>query len=340
MSELKTTSLYEFHLSKNSKMIDFAGWSMPFSYDGTLKEHNYVRQSAGYFDVSHMGRLRLNYSQIEEINYLICSELKNIDNTKALYTIFTSDTGTAIDDVIFWKFEDDLILICNASNTSKIKNHLDINSISYEDLTNNTDLIAVQGNSAISIIEEMMLIPNKFSTSKNSKYTYARTGYTGEDGVEVMLDQKDTLHFVEKLEAKGVKPCGLGSRDTLRLEASLPLYGFELTDDITPVEAGLKWTLSNKSDYIGKNVIDEQLNSKNHKYLKKFKLNAKQIARTGTTCKSNNVSGIVTSGNISPILGYPIGFTLFETNPSDNLVEFDIRGNLIEGNLLDKRFLS
>ena len=340
MSELKTTSLYEFHLSKNSKMIDFAGWSMPFSYDGTLKEHNYVRQSAGYFDVSHMGRLRLNYSQIEEINYLICSELKNIDNTKALYTIFTSDTGTAIDDVIFWKFEDDLILICNASNTYKIKNHLDINSISYEDLTNSTDLIAVQGNSAISIIEEMMLIPNKFSTSKNSKYTYARTGYTGEDGVEVMLDQKDTLHFVEKLEAKGVKPCGLGSRDTLRLEASLPLYGFELTDDITPVEAGLKWTLSNKSDYIGKNVIDEQLNSKNHKYLKKFKLNAKQIARTGTTCKSNNVSGIVTSGNISPILGHPIGFTLFETNPSDNLVEFDIRGNLIEGNLLDKRFLS
>ena len=340
MSELKTTSLYEFHLSKNSKMIDFAGWSMPFSYDGTLKEHNYVRQSAGYFDVSHMGRLRLNYSQIEEINYLICSELKDIDNTKALYTIFTSDTGTAIDDVIFWKFEDDLILICNASNTSKIKNHLDINSISYEDLTNNTDLIAVQGTSAISIIEELMLIPNKFSTSKNSKYTYARTGYTGEDGVEVMLDQKDTLHFIEKLEAKGIMPCGLGSRDTLRLEASLPLYGFELTDDITPVEAGLKWTLSNKSDYIGKNVIDEQLNSKNHKYLKKFKLNAKQIARTGTTCKSNNVSGIVTSGNISPILGHPIGFTLFETNPSDNLVEFDIRGNLIEGNLLDKRFLS
>ena len=255
MSELKTTSLYEFHLNKNSKMIDFAGWSMPFSYDGTLKEHNYVRQSAGYFDVSHMGRLRLSYSQIEDINYLICSELNELDNTKALYSIFTSDTGTAIDDVIFWKFEDDLILICNASNTSKIKNHLDTNSINYEDLTDETDLIAVQGNKAISIIEEMMVIPNKFSTSKDSKYIYARTGYTGEDGVEVMLDQKDTLKFIQQLEAKGVMPCGLGSRDTLRLEASLPLYGFELTDDITPVEAGLKWTLSNKSDYMGKSVI-------------------------------------------------------------------------------------
>ena len=340
MSDLKTTSLYEFHLSKESKMIDFAGWSMPFSYDGTLKEHNYVRESAGYFDVSHMGRLRLSYSQIEEINYLICSELRDIDNTKALYSIFLSESGTAIDDVIFWKFEDDLILICNASNTVKIKNHLDANSITYDDLTNETDLIAVQGKNAISIVEEMMPVPDKFSTSKDSIYTYARTGYTGEDGVEVMLDQKDTLDFIQKLEAKGIKPCGLGSRDTLRLEASLPLYGFELTDDISPVEAGLKWTLTNKSDYMGKSLIDEQIDSKNHKYLKRFKLNAKQIARTGTVCNSGNVSGTVTSGNISPILGHPIGFVLFETNPSDNLVEFDIRGNLIEGNLLDKRFLS
>ena len=157
MSELKKTSLYEFHLSKNSKMIDFAGWSMPFSYDGTLKEHNYVREAAGYFDVSHMGRFRLNHSQIEEINYLICSELKNIGNTKALYSIFTAESGTAIDDVIFWKFEDDLILICNASNTSKIKNHLDFNSINYDDLTNNTDLIAVQGKDSIAIIEEMIV---------------------------------------------------------------------------------------------------------------------------------------------------------------------------------------
>ena len=106
MSESKTTSLYDFHLSKNAKIIDFAGWSMPFSYDGTLKEHHYVRESAGYFDVSHMGRLRLNYSQIDDINYLICSDLKNISNSKALYYIFISEEGTAIDDVIFWKFND------------------------------------------------------------------------------------------------------------------------------------------------------------------------------------------------------------------------------------------
>ena len=340
MSEFKTTSLYEFHLSKKAKMIDFAGWSMPFSYEGTLKEHNYVRDGAGYFDVSHMGRLRLKYSQIEDINYLICSDLKNINNTKALYSIFTSETGTAIDDVIFWKFEDDLILICNASNTNKIKTHLDINSIDYEDLTLITDLIAVQGKNAIDIVSDIMSVPNKFSTSKDRKYTYARTGYTGEDGVEVMVDNKETLNFINDLESRGVQPCGLGSRDTLRLEASLPLYGFELTDDITPVEAGLKWTITNNDDYLGKEAIDEQLNSKQHKHLKKFNLNAKQIARTGTICTSDGVEGVVTSGNISPVLGYPIGFVLFKSNPPDDLVEFDIRGNLIEGKLLYKRFLS
>ena len=340
MSELKTTSLYDFHLSKNAKMIDFAGWSMPFSYDGTLKEHHYVRDSVGYFDVSHMGRLRLSYSQIEDINYLICSELKNLENTKALYSIFTSEQGTAIDDVIFWKFEDDLILICNASNTNKIKSHLDINSITYEDLTLTTDLIAIQGKNAMNIIDQIMTIPDKFSTFKENNYIYARTGYTGEDGVEVMLDSKDTLDFINMLETKGVKPCGLGSRDTLRLEASLPLYGFELTDDITPVEAGLKWTITNENDYLGKQIIDEQISSKQHKHLKRFKLSAKQIARTGTICVSDGVEGVVTSGNISPILGHPIGYVLFESNPADDLVEFDIRGNLIEGNLIYKRFLS
>jgi len=340
MSESKTTSLYDFHLSKNAKVIDFAGWSMPFSYDGTLKEHHYVRESAGYFDVSHMGRLRLNYSQIEEINYLICSDLKNISNTKALYSIFTSEDGTAVDDVIFWKFEDDLILICNASNTNKIKTHLDIHSINYEDLTMSTDLIAVQGKSAIDIVSNIMSIPDKFSTSKEGKFVYARTGYTGEDGIEVMLDTSDTLGFIFELEAKGVKPCGLGSRDTLRLEASLPLYGFELTDDISPIEAGLKWTVTNKDEYLGKDIIDHQIESKEHKHLKRFKLNAKQIARTGTICTSDGVEGIVTSGNISPILGYPIGFVLFKSNPADDLVEFDIRGSLIEGNLIYKRFLN
>lgn len=340
MSEQKTTYLYNFHTSQNAKMIDFGGWSMPFSYDGTLKEHNYVREDTGFFDVSHMGRLRLQQDQMELINSLICSELTSIENTKALYSLFLNENGNALDDVIFWKFEDDLILICNASNTEKITNHLASHSVNFDNLTSDTVLIAVQGKTAIEKLENKFNIPEKFNTGRIDKFTYARTGYTGEDGIEIMCSNDDADELINYLMSIDIKPCGLGSRDTLRLEGSLPLYGFELTEDISPVEAGLKWTITNKSNYLGKEKIDDQINSGNHKYLKRFTLNGRQIARTGTEVLSDNVKGLVTSGNISPVLQVPIGFVLFESKPPVDLVNFDIRGNLLEGNLLKKRFLS
>ena len=174
---------------------------------------------------------------------------------------------------------------------------------------------------------------------KKNNYTYARTGYTGEDGLEVMCSNENVEKLMHFLEENDIKPCGLGARDTLRLEASLPLYGFELSDNISPIEAGLKWTITNQNDYKGKDVIETQIQTKKHKSLRKFKINARQIARTDTLCTSNGINGLVTSGNISPILGHPIGFIIFETNPVTDLVEFQIRGNLIEGKLLNKRFL-
>ena len=339
MPKSKKTHLFDFHKQQNAKIINFAGWDMPFSYDGTLKEHHYVRENAGYFDVSHMGRLKLDYSQITEINELICSELNNIDNTKALYSIFINDNGGSIDDVIFWKFQDELILICNAANTEKIKVHLDSNNITYDDLTESSILIAIQGKNAIDLLSSEFEIPEKFSTMKKNNYTYARTGYTGEDGLEVMCSNENAAKLMHFLKENDIKPCGLGARDTLRLEASLPLYGFELSDNISPIEAGLKWTITNQNEYKGKEVIETQIQTKKHKSLRKFKINARQIARTDTLCTSNGINGLVTSGNISPILGHPIGFIIFETNPVTDLVEFQIRGNLIEGKLLNKRFL-
>lgn len=340
MSDLKTTKLHTYHTSKNAKFINFAGWSMPFSYEGTLLEHNRVRQTSGFFDVSHMGRLILDYHQIKEINSLICSELKSLNNTKALYTVFSSDEGNALDDVIFWKFQDELVLICNASNTEKIKNHLLEHNIYFQDVTLSTSLIAVQGLNAIELLSTTFDIPDKFSTKKMSHFSYARTGYTGEDGIEIMVDNENVEELLRLLESLEILPCGLGSRDTLRLEASLPLYGFELSEKISPVEAGLKWTITNENDYLGKKVHDQQLLTGNHKVLKKFILNVKNIARTDTLCSAGKINGVVTSGNISPVLGHPIGFALFETKPDTDLAVFDIRGNLIEGKLLNKRFLS
>ena len=174
----KTTQLHNYHLSQKAKFIDFGDWSMPFSYEGTLKEHNIVRTSSGFFDVSHMGRLEIKYSQIDKISNLICSELIDIPTNKALYSIFTNEEGNALDDVIFWKFEDKIILIPNASNLEKIKSHLTSHNIEFIDKSKDTVLIAVQGPDTINLIQDRFEIPDKFTTNYTENYLYARTGYT------------------------------------------------------------------------------------------------------------------------------------------------------------------
>ena len=179
---------------------------MPFSYEGTLKEHNIVRTSSGFFDVSHMGRLEIKYSQIDKISNLICSELIDIPTNKALYSIFTNEEGNALDDVIFWKFEDKIILIPNASNLDKIKSHLTTHNVEYIDKSEDTVLIAVQGPDTIDLIQDRFEIPDKFTTNYTENYLYARTGYTGEDGVEIMANNEDADSLLTFLIEKGVKP--------------------------------------------------------------------------------------------------------------------------------------
>jgi len=340
MPDSLLSPLHTYHIENKAKFIDFAGWSMPFSYDGTIKEHNYVRTNTGFFDVSHMGRIEIQNSEIDKLSKLICSDIENLNEGKALYSIFTDANGCAIDDVIFWKFSDHIILICNAANSLKVIDHLIEHSISINVITESTALIAVQGPKSLNLMANLLEIPSEFSCMKNNLYTYARTGYTGEEGLEIMVSLDNLDNLISFLTLSEVKPCGLGARDTLRLEASLPLYGFELTQDITPIEAGLKWTVSNKNDFIGSDVINEQISSGNHQILKKFIIDSRSIARTGTDVMAGSVSGVVTSGNYSPILKKTIGFALFENQPTTDLLEFDIRGKLVEGKIMKKRFLS
>ena len=340
MPNIKYSPLHSLHLKNKAKFIEFGGWTMPFSYKGTIKEHQFVRQNSGYFDVSHMGRLLIDNEYLQKVSSLICSDLLGLKSGKALYSLFTNEKGSALDDVIFWKYDDYVLLICNAANTGKITNYLQTEDILYQDLTEQTALIAVQGPEAISNLEALLTIPDSFSCLRNDIYTFARTGYTGEDGLEIMVNVEDLDELISLLVHNEIEPCGLGARDTLRLEAALPLYGFELTEDISPVEAGLKWTLTNKSKYKGSDVIDEQIRTGNHKVLKKFVINSRNIARTGTKVKAGNIKGIVTSGNFSPILQKSIGFVLLESQPDTDLLEFEIRGKFIEGKILKKRFLS
>ena len=281
MPDSLVSPLHNYHTSQNAKFIDFAGWSMPFSYEGTIKEHNYVREDKGFFDVSHMGRLEIQYNDIAILQTLICSDIENLQVGKALYSIFTNNNGCAIDDVIFWKFQDKILLICNAANTLKIKEHLITYSISFNDVTNSTALIAIQGPNAIEIMEGLVDIPDSFSCLQNDQHIYARTGYTGEDGLEIMVSLDYVDELLDYLKSNNISPCGLGSRDTLRLEASLPLYGFELSDEITPVEAGLKWTITNTQPYLGSEVITEQLKNGPHKILKKYPQEARRLHALG-----------------------------------------------------------
>ena len=155
----RTTQLHSYHESQNAKFIDFGDWSMPFSYEGTLKEHDVVRNSSGFFDVSHMGRLEIDYSELDKISSLICSDLINIPMNKALYSIFTNENGNALDDVIFWKFEDKFILIPNASNAPKIKSHLVDHKVYFIDKSLETVLIAVQGPRTIELFNDRFDIP-------------------------------------------------------------------------------------------------------------------------------------------------------------------------------------
>jgi len=340
MPNIKYSPLHSLHLKNKAKFIEFGGWTMPFSYKGTIKEHQFVRQNSGYFDVSHMGRLLIDNEYLQKVSSLICSDLLGLKSGKALYSLFTNEKGSALDDVIFWKYDDYVLLICNAANTGKITNYLQTEDILYQDLTEQTALIAVQGPEAISNLEALLTIPDSFSCLRNDIYTYARTGYTGEDGLEIMVNVEDLDELISLLVHNEIEPCGLGARDTLRLEAALPLYGFELTEDISPVEAGLKWTLTNKSKYKGSDVIDEQIRTGNHKVLKKFVIDSRNIARTGTKVKAANVNGLVTSGNFSPILQKSIGFVLLESQPDTDLLVLEIRGKFIEGKILKKRFLS
>jgi len=340
MSDPKLSPLHEHHLKNKAKFIEFSGWTMPFSYSGTLKEHSYIRNDIGYFDVSHMGRLKISNSSMIVLNTLICSDIKNLPVGKALYSIFTNENGCALDDVIFWKFSNYILLICNASNTDKITNHLNEKNVCYDDITKNTALVAIQGPNALKVLDKLVTIPESFSCLNGEMYTYARTGYTGEDGLEIMINIENLDKLISFLEINTIQPCGLGSRDTLRLEASLPLYGFELSENITPIEAGLKWTVSNTESYLGHQIIKNQIDTGNHKVLKKFIIDSRNIARTGTEVRAGDVTGVVTSGNFSPLLQKSIGFVLLETEPDTDLLEFEIRGNFIEGKIQKKRFIS
>ncbi|MGC1134608.1 MAG: glycine cleavage system aminomethyltransferase GcvT [Nitrososphaeraceae archaeon] len=355
------TALHDSHLSLGAKMVDFYGWEMPLQYTGIIDEHTSTRSHVGIFDVSHMGRFEIKGDgSCECLQSLVTNDIAQLRDYTALYSPMCNHDGGIIDDlIVLKKGKNEYILVVNASNRAKdfvwISSHLSTN-VSVRDITFSTSLLALQGPSAqkimsnlvdeadISSLRSFALIDTNIS---GIRCMISRTGYTGEDGFEIMFDYTDTKLW-DIIIAAGkeyqIKPCGLGSRDTLRLEAGLLLYGKDMDQDTSPLEVPLKWTVKfDKGDFIGKNSL---LGKKLKRKLAGFEiLKSKRIARHNNNVflqedrgleKKKEKIGFVTSGAFSPIMQKSIGFCFVPSDLAPNtLINIDIGGKLYKARVSD-----
>ena len=320
----KETYLHEKHVELNAKMVDFAGWHMPVQYKTSiLEEHKTVREAVGLFDVSHMGEVFVSGKDaLKFLNSVVPQDISKLAYEKAVYCQLPNKNGGLIDDLIIYKLGIlDYLIICNASRIDEDLNWLVRNKrgldVKIDNQSHNYSLLAVQGPKAAELMRKMGLNTNQDSFTikvgevANIKVLASRTGYTGEDGYEILVENEFSEYLWDKIladgEEFGIKPIGLGARDTLRLEAALHLYGNDLDENTTPVEAGLSWSIpkDKKEDYNGKEIIMAQLaNGGGDKKLIGLKMLDKSIARHEYEVyfKGEKV-GNITSGAPSPTLG-------------------------------------
>lgn len=358
----KKTPLYEEHLKAGGKVVDYAGWFLPVEYKGLVAEHEAVRNRVGMFDVSHMGEIALLGKDARRFaDYLTTNNIKTLDDGRVIYGFFCREDGGVVDDLLTYKAsEDDIYLVVNASNVDKdyqwILDHKEGFDVEVRNLSDETGEVAVQGPDAEKTLQkltdyDLSSIPF-FAFRRNVMIAgvecmISRTGYTGEDGFEVYSSREGIVkvwHAVLEAGAEfGIEPCGLGCRDTLRFEAALPLYGHEIADDITPLEAGFKFFVDlEKEDFIGKKALSEQHAAGAPRKIIGLELLGKGIAREGMkVLKDGKEIGYVTTGYLSPTLKKPIANVLLESEQAeiDNEVKVLMRNREVEAKLISKRFL-
>ncbi len=360
-NSLKRTPLYDLHVSSGARLVEFGGWEMPVQYTGLVAEHNAVRSQVGMFDVSHMGKFAIaGEGVLETINKLVPSNLGRLKVGQALYTVLLNEQAGIIDDVIFYRHESDgnsenWTLIVNASTTDKdkawLQQHLGDRLIDH---SASQTLIAVQGKTAIATLQglvttDLLKLPRlRFGHTRTdilgASSFIARTGYTGEDGCEIMTDIDTGKALWQKLLDLGVVPCGLGCRDTLRLEAGMHLYGQDMNDTITPIEADLNWIvhLKEKGDFMGREILEEQRQNGTSRKLVGLELEGRNIARHDYPILfEGEPVGIVTSGTMSPTLGKPIAFGYVPSHLAKNgqIVQVKIRNQEFPATVTKRSFL-
>jgi aminomethyltransferase len=348
-AELKRTPLFELHKEQQARMAGFAGWEMPIQYTGITLEHQAVRQRAGMFDVSHMGKFIFRSSNLlEHLQPLVPSDLSRLQVGAAQYTVLLNSQAGILDDLIFYyqgrnpNGQECGLMIVNAAMTFQDKtwllDHLDSAQVEFQDLSAEKVLIAVQGPQAVqhlqSLTQEDLTSVKPFGhlegTVLGQPAFLARTGYTGEDGFEVMVNAQVGQQLWRSLLATGVVPCGLGARDTLRLEAAMALYGQDIDQSTTPLEASLGWLVHwQKGEFIGRSILEHQQQAGVQRRLVGLKMQGRSIARHGyPVLFEGEPVGVITSGTLAPTVGAAIALAyvpFYLSEPGQELA-VEIRG--------------
>ena len=352
----RRTSLYDAHVALGARIVPFAGWEMPVQYTGIVDEHQAVRTAAGLFDVSHMGELEMTGEYaLQVVNYLVTNDVSKLVDGQALYTCCCNAKGTILDDLIVYRAAHDrFLIVCNASNRDKIMkvfSQAAEHHCQFDDRSDETALIALQGPKAFEILDragsdaatlrQLGSFHFRDAVVANVRCTAARTGYTGEDGVEIFCAWNDApalwSQLLELGKSLGIKPAGLGARDTLRLESRLSLYGNDIDETTNPLEAGLGWVTkldAAKGDFVGRAALEEIQKKPLPRKLVGFEVTGRGIARHGYPLRDvdGREVGICTSGSPGPTVGKNIGLGYLPAEMTEVGTKFlvDCRGKNIE----------
>jgi aminomethyltransferase len=348
------TPLYEEHVKLKARFTEFGGWEMPVMYSTIISEHNAVRTKCGMFDASHMGEFVVSGTGCKSfLDSMVTGNMSTLLPGQARYTLLLNDKGGIVDDLIVYRRENDFFLVVNAGNTEKdlawLLQHKPAD-VTIENISSKLCLLALQGPNSQNILQHMIkdhldklnyfnFFKPTFNNINPEFCLLARTGYTGEDGFEIFISNAEAPALWQALVTAGAKPCGLGARDTLRLEACMPLHGHEIDDDITPLEASLGWTIFWDKQFIGREAIWHQKIHGVGTYLTALSTESGVPRQGYDIIMQGKVIGTVTSGTFSPTLKK--GIALGQTNvklATDTALQVLINDNLRDAVVVKRPF--
>jgi aminomethyltransferase len=356
MSANRRTPLYDWHAGHKARMVPFGGWDMPVQYAGIGPEHRAVRTAAGVFDISHMARVSFGGpGALALLERVFTNSVASMKDGQVRYGLVCNEAGGILDDILVYRMPTGFAAVVNASNREKILAWLQLQAdgvyVEVSDDTFATTMVAVQGPEAVEVVTGLFTadvtgLKYYYATAtqyKGAGCVVSRTGYTGEDGFEVIVPNALGVPLWEELIAKGAVPCGLGARDTLRLEAAMPLYGHELTESVDPIHAGLGWAVKfDKGDFVGKDAIQKAAADPTKPVRVGLEIDGKRAARehSPVTDADGAVVGVVTSGSLCPWLDKSLAMAYVPQAHASvgSALDVDVRGTKLPATVVPLPF--